>query len=220
MTEYSETDLITLGSRIREMRQAFGLSQEALAREASVSVNYVRALEEDDYGAFGAKVYALGFLKKILFVITASGNADWLSQLDSAWESSLGRDRIHSATGFRQERTMWHITSMRVGIGLGGLLLATFLFFVGMRLIDFVASPSLVVEKPEGNVVMTMPFVILSGRTDKESRLTVSGRELTIDQHGRFEEKIELQPGINRLEFISENRFGKMSRVLRYVLAE
>jgi hypothetical protein len=57
----------------------------------------------------------------------------------------------------------------------------------------------------------------VAGSTEKESSLTVNGRELTLDERGGFNESIELPPGSVSLHFTSRNRFGKTQTVVRNI---
>ena len=75
-------------------------------------------------------------------------------------------------------------------------------------------------DLPQDRAALREPMVRVEGRTERESKLTVNGREITINEQGDFGERIELQPGATALIFISENRFGKMSQVTRHVIVE
>ncbi|KKT72228.1 MAG: hypothetical protein UW69_C0099G0010 [Microgenomates group bacterium GW2011_GWA2_44_7] len=46
----------------------------------------------------------------------------------------------------------------------------------------------------------------------------MNGREITIDGLGNFEENLELAVGLHILEFLSENRFGKVSKEMRRII--
>ena len=217
--EDEKTD--TLGEQMRAMREGFGLSIDALARMTSVSPRQIRALEQGEYGVFGAKVYAKGVLKKALLVMAPENDDELMRALDREWRIfSPGEPQYGESAGTAHKSNAFYLTPARVGIALAAVALAIFIFFAGGRLIRFSTSPLLSVDEPTDKSVLQEPMILARGRTEKESKLTVNGRELTIDGEGHFEERIELQPGVNRLTFLSENRFGKQSHITKYVVVE
>jgi cytoskeleton protein RodZ len=57
------SDMASLGSYLRELRQDRGLSLEELCRATRVAPRYLEALEGDDLGALPGHVFARGFLR-------------------------------------------------------------------------------------------------------------------------------------------------------------
>lgn len=53
---------MSIGDRLRRAREDLGRSVEEAARDTRVRVEYLRALENEDFGGFGGDVYAKGFL--------------------------------------------------------------------------------------------------------------------------------------------------------------
>lgn len=210
----------TLGSRLRKRREALGLSIKDVADEIQTAQKHVLALEEDNYGVFSAKVYATGFLKKILKLLGDEDPETWLTEFNTEWEVRM----------FRKEKTVValpenrgeepFLTPGRLGLITGGVLLLFFLLFLSSQLVNFIGTPGLNINQPEDQTILTHPLVRVSGKTEKESRLTVNGRELRIDGKGNFDEEIELSTGLNALEFLVENRFGKKNKEVRYVIVK
>ena len=53
----------SLGNKLREAREAKGLSYEYVSRDTNISARYLEALEREDYSPFPGEPYVLGFLK-------------------------------------------------------------------------------------------------------------------------------------------------------------
>ena len=210
---------VSLGEELHARREEFGMSADALARVISVSPKHIRALEDGDYAVFGAKVYARGVLKKMLAVMAVGEDEYFMRLLDEAWgvrEKETGGRRGFSPLA----REKMYLTPARAGIGAVAVVLAAFVFFAASRLTRFNGRPLLIVDLPQDRAALREQMVRVEGRTERESKLTVNGREITINEQGDFGERIELQPGATALIFISENRFGKMSQVTRHVIVE
>ena len=208
-----------LGVRIRGMREELTLSTESLARQASTTTKYIRALEEGDYNVFGALVYAQGILKKMVQVMAPERVSEFSGQLREAWGGQEENAPV-SIMARGNRKNFLYLNPARVGIGVIAIAFTAIVFFSGIRLFRFSAPPVLVVASPVNGAVVREPVVEIKGRTERESKLTVNGRELTIDRQGDFHERIEVQIGVNRLELLSENRFGKSSSAVRYVVVE
>jgi hypothetical protein len=86
------------------------------------------------------------------------------------------------------------------------------------QLIGFTAAPRLYIDEPQTQTITDIPIVRVKGITEKESQLTVNGREITMNGDGAFDEEIELASGVNVLHFFVKNRFGKSSEATKYVV--
>ena len=114
-----------------------------------------------------------------------------------------------------QKKYFWLFTPGWLMQGLGLLALAVFFIFLGIQLMHFTGAPRLALNEPDDQFVVNVPLVQVKGVTEKESQLTVNGRDVTIDGAGNFDAQIDLQPGVNTLEFLVRNRFGKETRLTR-----
>ncbi|MFY9462802.1 MAG: hypothetical protein WAP52_01310, partial [Candidatus Sungiibacteriota bacterium] len=112
------------------------------------------------------------------------------------------------------------LTPRRLGIGASVGMAVMLIVFLGIRLIAFTAAPGLTIYSPADESMFNTPIVEVRGETEKESSLTVNGREITLDEQGNFDEEIELPPGAVALHFISRNRFGKTQTAVRTILVE
>ncbi len=209
---------LTLGKRLRQRREELKLEAEDLAHRVQAPPKYIRALEEDDYDVFSAKIYALGFLKKTLAELSLDNHDQIIREFNNEWDVRM----------FRKEKALvplpenrgpqpW-ITPGRLGTLAGLVLLGILIVSFGSGFFKFVRSPRLNIIEPQDEEVFYNPSVKVRGRAAKEGRLTINGREVDLDASGEFDSVIELPPGLNELEFLVEDRFGKTNRVIRHVL--
>lgn len=213
--------VIALGTHLREKRESLGMSIDGLAREARISRRYIMALEQGEYGVFPAKVYARGALEQVMRICESEDSSELLKILEAEWPPDTKRwAPIPGRGGDLREGGIFLVTPQRLGlIAAGGLILGLMAFW-GARVAVFATPLSLSVESPEDRSRAEQSIVAVKGSAERESRLTVNGRELTLDERGSFNEEIELTLGVNELLFVSESRFGKVSKEVRYVLVE
>lgn len=218
MTRTKEQD--TLGERIRKRREAMGLSINQIARDIQAPARFLQGLEEDNYEIFPAKVYAQGFLKKMLLAISFPEADNFLKEFDAEWEVRMFRNRREISTLPVRSPSPVYFTPQRLGFIFGGGALFLILLLSGIQFVRFVSSPALRLDEPRDRAVLTEPMVKIKGKTEKESQLTVNGREIKIDGSGFFDELVEVGAGLNALEFLVKDRFGKETSVVRYVLVK
>ncbi len=207
-----------LGERLRKRREELGLSVEDVSREIQAPQRFVEALEADNLEAFSAKVYALGFLKKLLDAMRMEEKDRFLKEFSNEWDVRTFRKRKEMQPLPENRGITPLVTPARLGIAIGGIALLFFLAFLGFRLTRFLGTPSLILREPRDQAVYTQPVVLIRGRTEKESKLTVNGREIKIDETGEFAEEVELGAGVHTLEFLVQNRFGNTSKEVRNII--
>ena len=197
------------------------MSAADLARETHMSPQYIQALEEGAYDVFPAKVYAQGVLRRVIQVYGSQDRPELSAMLEHEWPQRAKLQKHPTlAAGEGWGARVFTMTPRRLGlIAAGGLLLGLAVFW-SVRVAVFAAPPALSIEVPQDRSRWRGSAVAVKGSAERESRLTVNGREITLDERGRFDEKVELPLGANRLEFVSESRFGKISQGVRYVLVE
>ena len=98
---------------------------------------------------------------------------------------------------------------------LGILFTGYFLFQAN----DFIFGPELSLFSPkEGETVWG--DVVVSGKTDPRTTLTINGYETYSDEMGIFEENLPLGEGFHIIDVIVKNRFGTESRVTRSIVVK
>ena len=211
---------VTLGEKIKGQRESLGFSIKDLAAKLQTLPQYLEALEQENMSFFPAKVYALGFLKKLIGLINLGGRQEELLQeFNLVWDQKRGKEaESHWPPAWSRALFGFTVTPKILSFGIAVVILFSLLTFLGFRLVYFVARPQLAVEAPREGEIFETPLAMAKGSTQTESQLTVNGRELKIDTNGRFGENIELLTGVNTLEFLVQNRFGKQARVVRNVL--
>ncbi len=206
----------TLGAHIRKRREEEGLTISDLARRLQTSVKYIRAMEDGDYALFTAKVYARGFFQKAAELFFPDGVSDFLREFDTEWEVEMMRRKAeHRPVELRTRAFV--ITPVRIGIGAAvaaGVFLAV---FFGSAVVGRLSAPGLVITSPLDGSVYNGPRVVVRGRAPAQSRIAVNARSIAALPDGHFEEAIELGVGLQRLEFVLNDKFDRVKKVVRYI---
>ncbi len=96
-------------------------------------------------------------------------------------------------------------------LGLTLFLLASFAvgFYSYARSKEFRVGPVINIAKPADGSVFLEPLVVISGRAENVSRISLNDGQIFVDANGNFSEKLLLLPGYNILTLRAEDRFGK-----------
>ncbi len=65
------------------------------------------------------------------------------------------------------------------------------------------------IEVPEGVTQVSEQFITLRGRADRIAVLNMNGKPITVTEDGAFEEPYLLSPGLNRVVFDAEDKYGR-----------
>ena len=102
-------------------------------------------------------------------------------------------------------------------LAIAGVLLAVVVAFFGYEFRSL-GAPKLDITNPLRDIQTTESTFDVRGKTDPDADISLNGRPLYSGGTGEFTERIFLAAGVNRLEFASKNRYGKTTRVIRYIV--
>jgi cytoskeletal protein RodZ len=102
---FVNTEGKTVGEILRTAREARKLSVEQVNRETKISVQTVRSLEQDDFGAFPSETYLKGFVRTYAEFLGLDGNRIWamIGARSSAQTAGPGPS-WETEGGLREER--------------------------------------------------------------------------------------------------------------------
>lgn len=81
----------TIGELLRAAREEKKIPVEQVTRETKISAQTIRALEQDDFGAFPSETYLKGFLRTYAQFLGLDGNRLWAMMGQRAEAQSAGQ---------------------------------------------------------------------------------------------------------------------------------
>jgi len=207
----------SLGQRLRACREAkhYGISR--LAQEASISKNYLLALENGAYRQLPSEVFIRHALKKIAKELCLS-SADIICQFENEYQlyaASLG-EAVNERSGYKKPRvlvlTRWLMILLIVftTIVAGGYLV--------WRTIGLFSPPRLIINAPPPNYVTNNGVVVIVGQTEPETLVNINGVELWSDSLGNFRDQLTTREGLNNIIITVKKRFGGERQIIRRVI--
>lgn len=95
------------------------------------------------------------------------------------------------------------------GMSLFFILILGYAFFVSRDLIFGIKIKNVNLENGS---TLTERVVKVNGNAENAIKLTLNGREISIDEKGNFDETIALMPGYNIVNVTAQDKFGYMDK--------
>lgn len=204
-----------MGEKLKEARLRLGFSEKEASDETRVPVAVLAAFEAEDFSRTGAFVYASGFLKRYCLFLGLD-SAPFLEE----FRGSLA-ERAKGTEEYRGKSSRFSFLKFRSPVFIVmGFTVLFLIGYLGVNLVSSYSSPRLSFFDGGGNQETTDRTHTFRGITHPESDLTMNGRVVYLNERGEFEERVLLAGGLNAFEFAAKNKFGKITKVVRYIFVK
>ena len=204
-------DSLTLGEKLRKVRNDNRISLTEVARVTKIQVKYLEALEGGAYEKLPPEVYVRGFLR---------GYASFLGIPEEAIIRLYDRERsirknitqTELSPRFRFQspiRFRFSFSARGIALSLIAVIVCGFFLYLYFEFQSFVSEPRLVILSPSDGDTVTEAETIVRGETDPRATVHINGGETVVDERGSFSERLSLDSGLNVISISSMNRFGK-----------
>lgn len=119
----------------------------------------------------------------------------------------------------RRDLKTQYINQRNFALVLAGVVLAAIAGFFAYEF-KFLRAPEISVNDPARDFAIDKDSYDVRGRGDPDADLTLNGRPLYSGGSGEFTERVYLAKGVNKLEFEAKNRYGKTTRITRYIVVK
>ncbi|MFA6424336.1 MAG: helix-turn-helix domain-containing protein [Candidatus Magasanikbacteria bacterium] len=93
-----------------------------------------------------------------------------------------------------------------------------FVIYLGWQIHGIITPPKLIVYSPIEGQVSNRAETSIQGETDKESQLKVNGKDIKVNEQGKFSDVIILSNGVNTITLSTTKKHGKTTTVIRHVV--
>jgi transcriptional regulator with XRE-family HTH domain len=211
----------TIGEKLKKKRQEKGLKLDELADELNIARNYLEAIEGGDFEKLPGEIYVKNFLRlycnfldldyKQLF--REYGQEERVHrQITKADIEAFGHEKVKKWYSFVTLNLLQKLILV--------LLVIAGLAFLGMKISNIVAPPSLNIISPEDNFITTNNYIEMVGQTEVGAKVSINGQNIMINPDGSFKEKIDLRSGLNFIKISAEKKYSKTVDVYKEVMVE
>ncbi len=194
--------------RLKEAREAKGISLEDLALQTKINPRYLRAIEECHFESIPcATTYKKNFVKR--YAATVSLNIDEIVQQFTDEELKKTDGEAPTLTNL-ETRALPNIPSL-IRTGVIAVLIILCASYLGLQLGNLVAAPALTIGNPADGTVTNNKTMQLTGTASTAADVYINNELVTARNDKAFEATLTLAPGTNTVVVRAQKKHGKTS---------
>lgn len=207
-----------LADFLKEKRQNKNISLEKLSELTKIQVYHLEALESGQFEKLPPSVYRTGIFKRLSKFLNVGENEIMEAYKNEANYSGLVSESNNAPVVVRK-KSYFILTPNKLIYFSGALLLLSFSVFIWYQFNFLVGPPNLAIE-PKEDIVTKNETILVNGKTDSGTDLTINGENIYVASNGIFSKEIKLANGVNTIEVSVVNSFGKKSKIIRQIFKE
>lgn len=198
----------SISQTLKDLLKSKSISANKLATLTDVPHRFIDAILKEDFDQLPARPYIRGYLFKISDALGAGSDELWEVYRASADSASSGDRDTLPANRFALKR-------LSPGVVVGGITVVVLLVLLGMNLNHILGKPTIDINVPEAT---TEDTVTVTGIMNPNDRLTLNEEIIYTNDAGEFEREVQLEPGLNSLEFKVSRYLGRETTIIRQVI--
>ena len=212
-------DSETVAEQLHQARQAKKLKLKPVAQKLKINYRYLKALEKGDYQKLPDGIYGKNFLREYAQFL----GLDYQSLL-----AAYDLEKKFLTAGQQQQLFSRKIVKKRyllifpklVKNLLIALVIIVCFIYLGFRVSKILASPILFIYQPAENLITTKNIIEVTGKTEKEVKITINDEAILTDTNGNFSKIINLKNGLNLINITASKKYGHEKTITRQVLVK
>jgi len=208
----------SIGDQLRFTRLQKGFSLEEVSSKLKVRLEYLRALEDEDYALLPGGIYGKIFLKKYINFLGLDYKNIIKNFVKERKIYLSDADDVFSKKVIKRSKLIIFPKVFRNILII--LAIITCVLYLGIYLKKITAAPSLAIIEPASNQVQKELSVDVRGETEPESEVAINGQTVLIDKRGMFWQTIVLKKGVNIIVVKAKKKYSREQTVTRQILVE
>lgn len=201
----------TVGQVLKDARVKRKLSFKKIEDGTKIKINYIKAIESQDWEKLPEFPVVLGFVGNISEFLKLNPK-NTLALLRRDYPPKVLRVNPKPDIG---KKFVW---SPRLTFSLGVILVisATFLY-LGFQYFNFLKTPKLNIILPKDGDVVEGIMLTVVGETDPDSVVKINNQPIIVDAEGNFSLELEVGEKTEKIVIIAKSRSGKETVVERNI---
>lgn len=207
----------TIGERFVKTRQGSGWTLGHIARQIGIKENYLAAIEAGQYNDLPGDIYVLEFVKAYARFLRLDEREVVREYLTERAGNSAVAEKQKPKFKINFDLDWLRRHNLVLGKTVLGLAMIVFVVYgLGIARGAFL-PPQLEVFSPAVYYEAAGSLVVLSGQTEPGSSIFVNNEAIFTDEHGSFNETINVPAGMNLFKITAKNKKGQERIVYRTV---
>lgn len=206
-----------VGEVLKKKRQEQKLSLEEASSTTRIPKKYLQAMEKGDFAHLPqTKAHCVAYLKKYAALLNMDSN-DHLTQFitEANWGKNRASHPLHHLKIKPLNSIIWWFKRIATTV-----LIFSFVGYLTWQINGILRPPKLTVFIPFEGYITNRLNTLVQGKTDKEVKLTINGKEVVANDYGQFEITLDLPKGVNTITIAATKKHGKTTTVTRHVIVK
>ncbi len=211
----------TLGEELKQARESAKLTIGQISQQIRIPINYLKYLEQGEYKQLPADVYVSAYLKNYAQLLDL--NVDKILnqfKVERGLTDNVDRHEEKNrkkSTNFINKKP-FIVTPKKTALVVSIIVISLIFGYFWHQLSYLIYPPSIKITHPTSDVTIQQEDIQILGETRPNAYLTINGREVSVDEQGKFSSMISLDLGLNIIRIEAKDRFGKTNTVLRKIM--
>lgn len=206
-----------IGEKLRQKRTILNLSLHFVAKKTGIKLEYLIAMENENFDALPKGLYGKNFLIKYANFLKINPK-EILNISPFKEKEMIDDDNPFSRKILGKNKFLVFPKIIRNTLLI--LIILAFFSYLFFFLIKARETPELTIFYPETDILINENIIQVEGKTDPEAQLSINGELIILEHDGYFSTDITLNKGINKLIIISQKKYSRENIIERQILVQ
>ncbi len=208
--------MIRAGQKLRDERQSRGLSLSEVSNATKIRVEFLEAIEKGEYEKLPSPSYAHGFVRNYTRFLKLSEK-----EILPLFRREFDVEKVYKVLPeglVGQKEIPLKRFKIKQTVILVAFIFSLLLGFIIFQYRYAFVNPPITLASPSEMSVLSSTTILVLGKTDPNSTVTVNDEQVSVNQDGDFRKEITGFPGKTTITVKATNRFGKQTTIERHVV--
>lgn len=187
------------------------ISTGRASRDLVIKKEHLEALEEENWQELPEPAYVKGYIKSYAEYLKL--NPDFVLAI---YRREFDERKFPQKLVTRSEERFF-ITPTKLLNLIFALAIVIFITYIAVQYSSVFSAPKLDISSPQNNEVTTVPVIKITGKTEKDTTVSINGNFAPVDETGNFSYEYILADGKNTFEIIASFRLSPKNKITRTV---
>lgn len=202
----------TAGNLLITRRKAKRISLKKAARDLRIKTEHLQALENSQWQTLPEPIFVKGFIKSYAQYLNLDPD-----HLLALYRREYDEANYSPKASPLEGRKRFMLTPKRLLSFAFIFAIIIFIIYVSLQYFSILSAPKLEVTSPPNDFATNVPYVIVSGKVEKETTVAIGGEFVAVDSEGNFSYQLTLVEGKNVVEIIAAKRLSPKTKIVRTV---
>lgn len=206
----------TVGDVLKQEREKKFYTLLEIEKATKIRKELLEALEQGQYHKLPPPTFIQGFIKNYGKFLGLNPEK-LLAIFRREFSEGKNPPRILESFSNPIDKKRLKITPTNVLVSVTLTLIMIFFIYLWFQYRSLVGSPMLEVDQPTDQSNAASNEIIISGRTDPESKVSINDQEIAVDENGKFSQQIKISENVSKIVIIAASKNGKQTKIERTV---